>query len=283
MKQPTIHIDSTTFRSRLVPAAAVLYAISALLGLPGCVFLLSSDYRALLSHELFLRGYVEPNVIGSWMWIYGALSVISCVCAAIMAIGLCLVLSKQMLKGFSLLGSAAHYLLYAARGAGVLGVAFYAFRMISSIISYLSNEQGMVYVLPMLLFEGAMGALAWYLFRKLCSFLSCAGDCTASIAYTLSSGTLDSSIFPPLAATGFLALSVFGFYLTLDRTFFITIVNAFPKDYFQLMIVQHPVQLISGTAYLLGSIANLLIYLYLRRFLRIYERMRYETRKFSSR
>ena len=279
MNQEPIHIGSDTFRSRLIPAAAAVYALSALLGLPGCVYLLNSDFRELMRYEQFLRGYLETRVINTWMLIYSILGVTCTVCATIMAWGLVCILSAKRMKGFSLLGGTARVLLYFLRGIGILALISFVVQMVSSIAFYLKYNDGFAFIFTTVLIEGAMGVLAWYVYRKLCEFLSCAEDCSVSIAYTLSSGQLDSKIFPAFAATGFLLLSIVCFLLTIDRTFYLTIVNAFPKDYFQLMVIRHPVQWMTSASYLLGGIGNLLIYLYLRNFLRIHERLKFEARK----
>ena len=103
-------------------------------------------------------------------------------------------------------------------------------------------------------------------------------DSGASIAYTLATGKLDDRSIPSFAGTGFLVLSIMGMVLAVNRLFTLTVVINVVQSYYKLLVARHPALWAEAICLILGSAANLTMYLYLRRYKKITEQALYEAR-----
>ena len=133
--------------------------------------------------------------------------------------------------------------------------------------------------LTMLMSEGIMVALVWFLFLNMRRFLSCASDSAASMAYTLSSGKVDGTPVPGFTATGFLLLGIVCFVIAADRVITITVVADYMQPYYKLVFTNQLGQLAAAASLLFNGCADLLVFSYLRRYKRMCERVVYNARK----
>ena len=265
------------FRSRFAPAAAVLYTLGGLLGVAVVCLLFDPEYRALLVRELLLSGI--SSGIGAWQLINTAVTVISCFCPLLVALGLWSIILGKHNIGMRLLSHTAQGLLYIVNATSLMALAYLIYRIVAYTLFCFGRNEGIYLLYATMLPESVMIVQAWFLWKKLREFLDCAGDTVASIHYTLTSGKLDSCPIPGFTAKGFLILAIFGFILSVDQIFSITIVYSYADDHYALVTAAHPGQYLSALCLLLGAIANVCMFAFLRHYNRTYERAVYYERK----
>jgi len=265
------------FRSRLAPAAAILYSLAGISGIPVVCYLFNQEYRTLLVNELLLSGI--STGIGAWQLINITVSAISCFCPLLMALGLWSAIGGQKVFGMRILSCTAQGLLYGVNISSLLALLYLIYRVITFILFCFSRNEGIYLFYATMLPESVMIVQAWFLWKKLREFLNCAGDTTASIAYTLTSGKLDSCPIPGFTAKGFLILAIFGVILSIDQIFSVTIVYSYANDHYALVTASHPGRYLSALCLLTGAAANVCLSLFLRFYNRTYERAVYYARK----
>ena len=265
------------FHSRLIPAAAALYALGGILGIPVLFLLFDPEYAGLLRNELLLSGI--SSGLAAWQLIHAAVMAAACVCPLLVASGLCLTIAGRQVPGMSLLSRTSQGLLWAVNGSSVLVLLYLIYRVGAYTLFCFTRDEGLYLFYATMVPESVMVVQAWLLWKKLREFLSCAGDTTASIAYTLASGKLDNCPIPGFTATGLMILAVFGFALSLDQIFSITIVSSYTGDYYALVTASHIGQYLSAGCLFLGALANVCLSAFLRRYNRTYERAVYYARK----
>lgn len=265
------------FRSPLIPAVACFYTLAALCGLPGICFALTPSASALWLEEMTLSGITSG--LAAWRLIDIAVSFFSCICPAVMAAGLWLTLNNKPLPGMKLLSALPHRLFQATTVTGAMALAYLIFRAVRY-IAYCSTKNEWLYLLYITAIpEALMVTQAWFLWKTLRKFLECFSDTAASINYTLVSGKLDSSPIPGFTATGLLILACFGIVLAADRLLTVTIVYSYPNAYYKLLTAAHWSQYLAFVTLLSGSIANILLSIFLRRYNRLHERALYYAKK----
>lgn len=279
MEHAAIRIDTQKLKSPIIPAAAVLYLLAALAGIPGIVLLFNREYAQFLAEDLIAGGISDASSLRSWQMINGAVSILACFGPSLMAAGLLVTQRGKPTRGLGILSTAAQWLLYGVYTSGGLCLAIFIFRFIRSLIINGSHPSGIVAIYSMVISEGLMASLAVFLFFLIRKFLNCCLDTTASITYTLVTGKLDDRSIPSLPASGFMILSIVGVFIAVNRLFTLTIVVNVVRSYYKLLVASHPALWTEAICLVLGSIANILIYRYLRRYKKITEQALYEARK----
>lgn len=279
MQNQTVSVTPGMFRSALIPVAAVLCALAALLGLPGVVLLFSPDYADFLVRDMVAGGISSAQVLQTWQIINSAVTLIGCVCPGVMAVGLLITLGGKPARGMGMLSNAAQWLRYGVTGAGVIVLCVFVFKFVRYVIVCLGANEGLYLIYAMVISEGLMFVLAWFLFKLTRRFLDCACDSAASIAYTLSTGKLDTVSIPGFTATGFLILSVFCVAYALNQIFTVTIVENYIQSYYKLLVAAHPAQYAAAASFLCSAAASVLLFVCLRRYKRSCERALFDSRK----
>lgn len=279
MTDTAIQIELNTFRSPATAVAAVLYALAAVCGLGGAVLLLDPGSREALTKDLILSGILERDAISSWQLIHIVIGLLAFLCPAVMALGMGLTLRGQVHKGMTVLHHLAKGLHWGVLGSGCVTLAVLIFRVVRYIVRCIGVNGGAYLVYTMVLSEAIMVAQAFLLFQLTRRFLMNARECAASIGYTLSSSKLDRTTYPAFAATGFLILGIFCIAIAADRLFTLTIVDSFPQDYYAIVVTDDPIQLLTGAALALCAGGNISLFVYLRRFKRVAERIIYAERR----
>lgn len=278
MERPVILIPAGSLKSPLIPAATALYLFAAISGLPGIFLLVSPEYRAFLLQDLMSGGIIDPSSLRSFQLINGAVTVLACIGPAIMTTGLLISRRGRPVRGLGLLSGAAQWLLYGVTVSGILCGFIFIFRFFRVLLTAGYNPGDVMAVYSMVICEGLLGSQAVFLFFQIRKFLDCCIDSCASIAYTLATGKLDDRSIPSFAATGFLILSIVGLVLAGNRLFTITAVIKPVHSYYKLLVAEHPGLWTEGISLFLGSIANYLIFRFLRRYKKKTEQALYNAR-----
>lgn len=265
------------FRSPLITGAAFLYTAAAICGIPGIVLLFDSAATDLWYQEMLSSGITSG--LAAWRLIFMAVTVFSCLCPGIMAVGLWLNIKKRHMSGMKLISALPQWLFHATTVTGAIALAYLIFRAVRYIAYCATKNEGLYLLYTAIIPEAVMVAQAWFLWKTLRKFLEAFTDTATSMTYTLCSGKLDASPTPGFTGTGFLILAVFGIVLAFDRIFTVTIVYDYLAAYYKLLTASHWSQYLSGITLILGAIANILISIYLRRYNRLHERGLYYARK----
>lgn len=273
VEKRTVAVSVDTFRSGLIPAAAVLCTLAALLGIGAVLTLFIPGSIWALTQDLALSGINDPSALQTWKLIHLAVTVVSAACPAILAICLIQALRKDIGRGLDLLHDAAQWLLRAVNVSGVLALIVLILRVLMYVVSALSINEGLYYLYAMVVSEGLMVVQAWFLFMQLRKFLNCVSDSALSMACTLTTGKLDNVTIPSFAATGFLVLAAFCLVIGADRLFTLTVVDGYISDYYRLLSASDPILVLSGLSLLLSAVTDILLFFYLRRYKRISERL----------
>jgi len=272
-------VDPARFRSALVPAAAVLYALAGICGLGGVALLADPGSRAALTEDIVLSGILDQSARSSWQLIHTVIGCLAFLCPALLSVGLTITLKGPVHKGMTLLHGLAKGLHLGVAASGAAALALLIFRLGRYILMCLSVNEGAYLIYTLLMSEAIMVAQAYLLHRLLRRFLRDARECAASIGYTLSAGALDSTTYPGFVSTGMLILGIVCMVIAADRFLTLTIVDSFPADYYAVLLTKDLIQIFTGSALLLGGAGNILLSAYIRRFKRIAERMIYNRRK----
>lgn len=279
MDNQYITVDTGIFRSKWMPVAAIFTVIAAVLGLPGFVLLFSPEYMAYQAEELVKSGIASADARLTWQIINSAITVISFVCASIFAVGLTLSVRGNPGKGMGLLYWASQAMVYVINGTGIVLLAVLAYRVIRYVAACALQDTGVYLIYSMVVSEGILVVLTWFLFVNLRRFANCICDSAASMGFTLTCGKVDNVPIPAFTATGFLVLGIACLVMGLDRLVTVTVVEDLTGAYYALLPVKNPVQILEGASLLCSGFANLLISGYIRRYKRICERLLYDRRR----
>ena len=273
MNLKTVDVEKGTFRSGLIPAAAALFALSALCGLLAVGFLFHPDSIPAIISDMELGQIYDPSAQRTWLLIYIAVTVVNCLGTLVLSSGMVQVLTGRNHTGMDLMYQYARWMLVGVNGSGVVAFTYFVIRAALYIFRCLTVNGGLIPLMSMLIMEGLMVAQAWVLFVKLRQFLSSATDTAASIGYTLSSGKLDAPAIPAFTATGFLVLGLFDAGIALDRFFTLVHKQQNLSVTYDFPLAQEPVQLLSGASFALAAVGSFLLYRYLREYKRKSERL----------
>lgn len=279
MEQAPVSVPKDIFRSARIPAAAILYILTSLLGIASVVLFLTPDGLSALREDLILGGITDPSALKTWSVIYFAGAAGVLVGAVVMSVSLVIALVGRPIKGMLVLSTAAEW---AVRGLNVLGIgiaALLAFKVLRYTVLCFTVDGGIYYLYTMLLSEALMAVVAGFLFMNFRRYINSVCDASASMANTRASGELSGRSIPGFAGTGFLLVAVFQVLVGVDRLFTLTIVDSFPQDYYKILVTGEPALLLYGLTFAVGACANILMWLYLRRYKRATERLLYQARK----
>ena len=127
MEKPVIMIPPSRLKSPLIPAAAVLYLLAALAGLPGVVLLVNPEYRAFLMQDLASSGITDASSLNSFQLINSIVTLLACFGPALISAGLLISLRGKPVQGIGLLSTAAQWLIYGVNASAVLPLWFLYF------------------------------------------------------------------------------------------------------------------------------------------------------------
>lgn len=279
MERQLINAPDGLFRSRLLSAALVCCALATVSGVLPVLALADPEYRQLLVQKLITSGITSGSAVITWSVINGVISLLCVICPGLLAGGLALALHGSPAKGFGFLSTASAWGLRTVNGTGILLAGTYLFRAVRYVIVNLNRPQGMMNIYAMILMEGLMGVLAWFLFRCLRRFVEGFSDASASMAYTLSSGRIDNQSIPGSAERGFLVLGILCPLWAVSQTVTMTAVVTRIHSYYTVVLASHPMEWLTAAALVFNGAASILMCLYLRRYNRICEWEKYQARR----
>lgn len=273
------HIAAQGLRSPLVGFIAAFCALAAALGIPGMVMLFDGGYRSYLREDMIMGGITSGQVLQNYIMIHGVILAVAVICSAALLVCVLRALRGRAAGSLSMISTGAQWLVWVVNGVGILLSVLYVYRFIRYAIMCYSIRDGLYPFYAMVISELLMGALAGVVFFRIRNFLNCVCDSSASMAYTLSTGKLDSCSIPGFTATGFLLLGVLCLLLAADQFATVTVAYDYIRGYYKLVISEHPVQLCTAACFFCCAVADILLFAYLKRYKRICERALYEARK----
>ena len=279
MDNKSIRIPVEVFRSPLIGIAACFCALAAALGIPGTVMMFDREYRTYLMEDMMAGGITSAQVLQNYTLIHGAFLGICVLCSAVLFICLLMVLSGKAAKGLSSISTGAQWLLWGVNGGGIVLAVLYVYRFVRYVVLCFSVRDGLYPLYAMVISEALTGALAGFAFVQLRRFLNCVCDSGASMAYTLSTGKLDSYSIPGFTAVGFFLLGLLCLTLAADQFVTVTAAYDYIRGYYKLLVSENPVQLCTAACFFCCAVADMLLFAYLKRYKRICERALYENRK----
>ena len=260
------------FRNRLAPASAVFLGIGALLGLGSVLYLLDPGYLAAVTEKILISGIRTASALRTWRAMHIIISVICCICPAIVVWGMLRVFRGHSARGMNLLANAARILLLLTRILGYTAIAVFVVRFSLYVLSISHRNDWLYQLFATVIMEALMVVLAVFSYRLLCRFLDEAEGCAASIGYTLSSGFLDPGSIPSFVAAGLTLLGILGLVLTADRLVTMTIGYDGYNHFYKFVLSTHPGLWFCAGSLFLGAVGNFLLSAYLRFYKRTSER-----------
>ena len=273
MNQKMVSVEKGKFKSWLIPATAILFALAALCGVAAVGSLFHPASIPAIVRDLALGQIYDPTAQLTWLVIYIVVTAVNCVGTMVLSIGIFMVLFGKHYTGMDLLYRFAEWTLKGVAISGVAVLPYFVFRAARYIYMCVSVQEGLVPLMSMLLMEGLMGAQAWILFKKLRQFLECSMDTSASIGYMLSSGNLKAPTIPSFSVTGFLVLAVFDVGIALDRFFTMLHIQKNLSVTYAFPFTSDFVQLVSGMSFAFAALGSILLCLYLRGYKRKSEQL----------
>ena len=266
MNQQTVSIEKGTFRSPLVPIAAVLFAAAAVCGLAAAGTLFHPASIPAILHDMELGQIYDSAAQQTWLVIYIAVTTVNALGTLVLSLGLFQILLGRSYQGTNLLFNSAKWALLGVNVSGAAAVCYFIFRVVRYVITFMhfGIANAMVPLYSMVISEGLLGAQAWFLFVKLRQFLNCLMDAAASIGCTLTSGTLKAPAIPGFSASGFLVLGLFDVVIAMDRFFTFIHRQINHIDHFSYPLTTDPVQLLSGLSFAFAAVGSVLLFFCLR-------------------
>lgn len=260
------------FRNILAPASAVFLGLGALLGLGSVLYLLDPGYLSAVTEKILISGIRTASALSTWRAVHILISLLCCICPAIVVWGMVRAFRGQSARGMNLLSNASRYFLILTRILGYVAIGVFILRFAMYVIPIAHRDDFLYQLFATVIMEALMVVLAIFSHRLLCRFLDEAEGCTASIGYTLSSGFLDPGSIPSFAATGLTILGFVGLALTADRLVTMTIGYDGYKQFYKFVLSRHPGQWLCAGSLFFVAVGNLLLSGYLRFYKRTSER-----------
>lgn len=279
MEQRAIPVTTETFRSPLLPAAAVFSSLATLLGLLAVIQLFLPGSLSQLTQDLYLGGVTDPSALATWQVIHIALTLAVFLLSAAVTLCLALVLAGQIGSGTDLLYRICQWTLRLERVSSIAVLAILVIRGLRYIGLSLTSSNGIYMLYSMLVSEALMVVQAWFLHRQLRLFLESLSDSALSIGCSLTRGILDNISIPSFSATGFGFLAAICALTGADRLLTVTVISEMTGDHYALLMADSPLLLLSGSSLILAAVANMLLWLFLRRYKRISETLLYGARR----
>lgn len=268
MNKKTVLVPEGTFRSRLIPVAAVLGALSAVTGLLSLLSLMIPGAVNLLD-----AASTDPSAKLTWTVLYILFVIFAAMCGMFLSLSLTRMQRGDFNQGADLICRGAKIGFYAVTGIGIAAAALFVIRLVLFLVAYLpaGGGAGAVYAFPILLAELLLAVIAGLIVWLLRGFMDMAGGGAVSIAYILTSGTLKSPSISIKNAVGCLALGLAGAYMFVNR---VTTVSAWAEQEISGLAMV-PLYL-SAAAFLASGAAGIMMFFYLRSFKRISEYLLYK-------
>ncbi len=268
--------------ARLLPWVLVLCALATVLGIPGICKIFTPEYRAYLYQDLVLGGIASGTALKTYLAIQMGLTAAGPLCACVLAVCLGVTYFRKSPSGISFLSTLAQWLVRLLNLAGLILVGAFVYHFVGYTIACLGMDGGLYPLYAMALFEALMVALAVLLFFTLRSFLNSLCDAAASIAYTLATGKMDNASIPAFSATGFLLLGIGCLLVAVDQMFTLTIATDTISSWYEILVSPQPAQWGTAAGLLCCALADGLLFLGLRRYKAICERILFENRSHIS-
>lgn len=253
------------FRSYLLYPAVVLFSLGAILGLAAVVFLFVPGSVSALISDLLDRGIMDMSAIGTWTVLNIAMMIIGAACAVVMAVAIWLERWRKG-DGLDLLYNFLGVMTAIVKVSGGIALAVLILRLSIYLVSCDWANAGIYEAYGLLLAEGIMIAQAVGLFFLLLRFLDRAWDSAASMAYTRTCDKLDDRPIPSFCATGMFLLALISGYLAWDW-----LATMRMGKELTIALAAHPMQLLAGGMFACLALGNILIWRYLKRYMRISE------------
>ena len=279
MEKKKVAVPRELYEMGLLRAAALCALLAALAGSVGVVLLFSGDYREFLTGKLLTGGITAAGALFTWRIINSAITVLCFLCPAVISAGLIRVLRRETAAGFSFLANAFYGAYRIGKTVGIGLIVLFALRAVWFVIGCLGDPQAVMNLYSMVISEGLMGVLTWFLYRNLLRFLDEAGDCFVNLACTLSTGWIDDWPIPGTAERGFLVLGFLCPAWALGQIVTVTIVVHHIQSYYSLIWASHPAEYLAAAALMFNGVVCVLMRRYLRRYNRICEWEKYRARK----
>lgn len=266
MNQQIVSIEKSTFRSPLVPIVTVLFAAAAVCGVLAIGSLFHPASIPAILHDMELGQIYDTSAQQTWLVIYIAATIVNFLGTLVLSLGMLLVLLGRHYQGTNLMYYSAKWALVGVNISGAVLLPYFIFRAVRYVVTLMQFgiANAMVPLYSMVISEGLMLALTWFLFVKLRQFLNCSMDATASIGYTLASGKLKAPSIPGFSASGFLVFGLFDTAIAMDRFFTFVIRKINYIDHFSFPLTTDPVQFLSGLSFAFAALGSFLLYAYLR-------------------
>ena len=279
MEKKKVVASPALYKTGLLRASALFALLAALTGSVGVGLLFSGEYRRFLVQKLLTGGITASSAVFTWQIINSTITVLGFLCPALLAVGLIRVLRKNPSGGFSFLANGFYGAFRIGKVIGIGLAVLFALRVVLFVIGCLGDPQAVMNLYSMVISEGLMGVLAWFLYRNLLRFLDGAGDCCVNLAYTLSSGLIDDWSIPGSAERGFLILGILCPGWALGQIVTVTIVVHHIQSYYSLIWATHPGEYLAAASLVFNGITCLLMCVYLRRYNRLCEWEKYQARR----
>ncbi|MBR3703987.1 MAG: hypothetical protein IKM11_00645 [Oscillospiraceae bacterium] len=285
MNKKSVLVPEGTFRSKLLPIAAVLLSVAALSAiltilcalLPGgfSVFQETAATDKMkdamstihsLSDRLTIAD-VTSDVTITWTIIHGFAILFAAAGSIFLTIGLLRAKRGDLSRGAEVIDRGAKFLYYMTTAAGIGAAVLFLIRVVPYIFVDMmeAGGAGFLFALPCLVFEIVLAALTCFIILKLRRFLDRAGDCAFSISRTLASGILRYPAIPMTPAVGCLLLGLSGLYFAWNR---INAICSFERSAAMLYF--------SAAMFLCAGAAAILLFFYLRSYKRSSEYLLYK-------
>lgn len=256
MNHKTVLVPEGTFRSPLIRIIAILCALTAAAGFLGILSLFAPGSIIFLDADS-----VTDDARLTWTLIHIGFIVFGAVCAGLMALSLFHAVRGSVSKGADLLTRGTRILRIAVTVTGVIALIHFIYGVIRYIIAGLSVEGGVISLFSILLAEFLLAAIVYFIYVKLRQFLECVGDTAASLAYTNTSGVLKSPSISMFVPVGFLILGIVNVYLAINRIHTISVWAPY-----NIPAISSLVLYFSAAMFLFGGAADVLLFLYLRKY-----------------
>lgn len=279
MREQTVKIDISVFRSKLLVTIAVLCTLASFLAIPTAVMLFGDAFTAHILEDLRIGGISERGAQGTWLNLYRIVTALCVLCPALLAVGLWMLLSGRRAKAMTFLSEMFRVYGWVCNAVGLVLAVVFAVRFCLCVWQYLQYDAGVYLVFAMAVTEGIMAVVAWVAFRFLRRSFSALCDHATAMGYTLTSGRVDANPLPSLASSGSYVMAVVCTVLALDRLLTLTVSYEHVNAEYIVLFTSHVGQIFAGASLLMSAGASVLFAIYLRRVKRICERAIYEDKR----
>lgn len=279
MERKMVAVPENAFQPRLLKWVWSFCVLGLMCGVFPVMALADPEYRQILIQKLLTSGIASRSAMITWSIINGLISLLCVICPGLLAAGLTDALRGKAARGFGFLSAVGTWGVRIVKGTGIALAALYGGRMLLHILDSVKTPQGVMLIYSMLLMEGLMGVIAWGLYRCVRSFAEGFGDAMASMTYTSATGRIDNQSIPVSAERGFLILGIVCPLWAVSQVVTMTAVVTRIHSYYTVVLASHPMEWLTAATLVFNGLANILMWLYLRRYNRICEWEKYQASK----